>query len=333
MKTYIVKTYHLDWTYLETINPNNIVNELSFSSQLMWGQGQLNIDTDYPIDNNQYQWGEFVKVWLFDENHINGKQIYYWYITQIHKKMDASREYTTFQCLWVASLLKNILYTNGTVSNSCYNMMVAVLNKFRTYYTQITQWTIANDITTSQSWNWQYQNCYDVFNTIVNAIWYNRIVDMEWRLDMFLPSTRTNHKVKIWYDIYSLDITSSIENIVNYYQLARNGWTVTTYQDATSQWDFWVKMKYESNTSLNSAATQNQYWNSYIAQYKNPRFTYKIVLNALYPYEDILPWDTITVMNTNLTWLSDLVINKIQYKTDQAIITIDYEDTLWSVIK
>ena len=87
------------------------------------------------------------------------------------------------------------------------------------------------------------------------------------------------------------------------------------------------------NTNLNSATTMNQYGNSYIAEYKNPKQTVQLTLNEKYHYEDIKPWDRITILNTDLTTLNNLVINKIQYKTDQCVITIDYEDTLWSVIK
>lgn len=332
MKTYVVKAYNIDWTYLETINPDQIINELTFSSQLMWGQGQLNIDTTYPISRDKYHWWELIKVWLFDDNHIAWKQIYFWYVSQIQKKMDVSREYTTLVCLWIASLLKNILYTNGSYSQTCYNMMVNVLSFFRWYYPLISIWNIANDNQNTQYWNWQYNNCFDIFNTIANAIGYNRIVDNEWKLDMFLPSTRTEHIVKQWYDLYSLSITESLEQVVNYYQLARNGNYVTTYQDTTSQWTYWMKMKYESNTNLNNSNTQNEYGNNYITHYKDPKKTYQITLNSLYPYEDIKPWDTISVINTELPNLRNLIINKIQYKTDQAIITIDYEDTLWKVI-
>lgn len=92
-------------------------------------------------------------------------------------------------------------------------------------------------------------------------------------------------------------------------------------------------MKYESNTSLNSATTQDQYWNAYIQQYKDPLQTIQLVLNSEYAYEDIKPWDKISILNTDLTTLNDLTINKIQYKTDQATITIQYEDTLRKVIK
>lgn len=137
----------------------------------------------------------------------------------------------------------------------------------------------------------------------------------------------------MWEEINSLTVNNSIEELVNNYLLARNGWTVQTYSDATSQTAYGRKDKYESNTSLNSAQTQNQYWNAYIENNKEPKQSIQVVLNSEYAYEDILPWDTITILNTDLTTLSDLVISKIQYKTDQSIITIDYEDSLRKVIK
>lgn len=333
MKTYVVKTYNLDWTYKETINPNSILNELSFSSAIDWWQWQLIIQTDYPFADTSYKWGEYVKVWLYDEKHVDWKQFYYWYISKIQRKAEQSREYTTFTCLGVGSLLKSILYTNGSYSQTCYNMMTAIRTFFNNYYSNvITVGSIANTITTTQNRTWNYNNCFDCFNTIAEAIGYHRIVDWLWKLDLFIPSTRTEHIVHFGEEVMSIDIINSIEEIVNYYQLARNGWTVQTYQNSTSQTTYWEKMKYESNTNLNSAQTQNDYGNAYINQYKNPKQTLQIVLNAEYPYEDIKPWDTLTILNTDLTTLSDLVINKIQYKTDQAMITIDYEDTLWKVI-
>ena len=93
MKTYVVKTYNIDWTYKETINPNNILNEIAFSASLNWWQWQLQIQTDYAFADTSYKWWEYVKVWLYDENHVNGKQIYYWFISKIERKADQSREY------------------------------------------------------------------------------------------------------------------------------------------------------------------------------------------------------------------------------------------------
>lgn len=335
MKTYVVKTYNLNWTYKETINPDHIINEISFSAWLDGWLWQLQIQTDYPLADTSYKWWEYVKVWLFDEFHDKDtwKLIYYWFISQIQRKAEQSREYTTFTCLWVWSLLKSIIYTNGNYSQTCYNMMTNIRSFFNNYYANvITVWTIANDITTTQAWTWTYNNCFDCFTKIAEAIWYHWTVDWEWKLNLFTPSTRSKHIVHMWKEVTSIQINKSIEEIVNNFYLARSG-AQSTYTDSTSQSTYWRKDKYEMNSNLNSATTMNQYGNSYIANNKNPKQSIQIVLNDEYPYEDIKPWDKISVLNTDLTTLNDLVITKIQYKTDQCVITIDYEDTLWKVIK
>jgi hypothetical protein len=57
-----------------------------------------------------------------------------------------------------------------------------------------------------------------------------------------------------------------------------------------------------------------------------------ITLNTNYPFENIKPWDKITVLNA---WIDifDKVVNKISYKPDQCVLTIDKTDTLWNVIE
>ena len=334
MKTYVVKTYNVNWSYKESINPNSILNEISFSAWLNQWQWQLNIQTDYAFADTSYKWWEYVKVRLYDENHVDWKQIYFWYVSRIERKAEESREYTTFTCLWVWSLLKAIQYTNWSYSQTCANMMKTIRTFFNWYYSNIiTEWSISTASTTTQNRTRNYNDCFDCFNTIAEAIWYKRIIDWEWHLDFFLPSTRTKHIVHLWEEVNSITVEKSIEELVNEYRLARNWWTVQTYTDATSISTYWRKMKYESNTSLNSATTQNAYWNAYISQYKNPLQSIQLVLNSEYAYEDIKPWDLISILNTDLTTLNNLTISKIQYKTDQAIITIEHQDTLRNVLQ
>ena len=332
MKTYVVKTYNLNWTYKETINPDSILNEINFSAWLNQWQGQLTIQTDYKFEDTSYKGWEYVKVWLYDEHHINWKQIYYWYISKIQRKAEQSKEYTTFTCLGVWSLLKSIIYSNGNYSQTWYNMMTNIRSFFNDYYSNIiTNWTIYSGWNT-QAWTWSWNNCFDCFTTIAKAINYNWTVDSLGKLDLFIPSTRTKHIVHMSEEVMSITIDNSIEEVVNNYYLARS-WAQSTYTDSTSQSTYWRKDKYEMVSNLNSATTMNDYWNSYIATNKNPKQSIQIVLNAEYPFEDIKPWDTISVLNTDLSTLSNLVISKIQYKVDQAVLTIDYEDTLWKVIK
>ena len=207
MKTYVVKTYNKNWTYKETINPNHILNEITFSRSLNWWLWQLQIQTDYWFNDISYKGWEYIKVWLFDDYHDkeHWKQIYYWFIANIERRAEESREYQVFTCLWVGSLLKNIIYSNGSYSQTCYNMMTNIRTFFNNIYSWvITQGSIANDNTTTQNWNWSWNNCYDCFETIAKAIWYNWTVDWEWKLDLFLPNTRTKHIVSFSEEVMTI---------------------------------------------------------------------------------------------------------------------------------
>lgn len=329
MKTYQIKTYNLDWTFKDTINPNDVLNEINFSSNINWWVWQLTIKTTYPISNSDYIWWEYVKVVLFDENHKEWIQIYYWYISQIIRTVEASREYTTFVCLWINSLLNNIIYTNWAYTKTPSAMISDVLTYFQNYYWCITAWTIDSTDTNTQNYNRQYQNCFDIIKAVCDWTWYKFLIDWNWQLQYF--NEWASHFLHLHYDIEKLEITDTIESVVNQYYLARNWWTVATYSDATSQSAYWRKEKYESNSDLNSSNTQNQYWNQYILENKLPKETMQIVLNTKYPFEDIKPWDKITVLNSEIE-IVDKVVNKISYKPDQCVLTIDKTDTLRWVI-
>ena len=329
MKTYQIKTYNLDGSYNATINPNDVLNEISFTSNINWGCGQLSIQTSYKIDGwfEQWQW-KYVKVVLFDEYHKSWKQIYFWFISQVVRQVEASKEYTTFVCLWVQSLLNNILFTNGTYTKTPSDMVKDVLNLFDDYYYCITQWSIDTSDTTAQNFNWSYKSCFDVIKSVSEWSGSKFLVDWDWKFRFF--KTWRNHYLHLHFDIEKMTITDSIENVVNNYILARNGAT-WTYTNASSQQQFGRKDKYETNTSLNSTATMDQYWNQYIEDNKNSKEEMSITLNTNFPFEDILPWDTVSILNAWII-LDNKVVNKISYKPDQCVLTIDKSDTLWTVI-
>ncbi len=331
MKHYQIKTFKLDWTLIETINPNNILNEVTFSANINWWQWQLTIQTDYPINTSIYSWWELVKVRLYDENYTNWKQIYYGYISQIIRTQETSRSYFNLVCLWVASLLKNVLFTNGDYTKTASAMITDVLTYFSNNYTAITPWSIDSSSTVAQNFTWDNQNCYDVIDEsakiLQNYKWY---VDWEWKLNYF--SQWTNHILHFWFDIDKITITDTIEELVNRY--TSEAWTgaTYTYYNNNSIAKYWLRQKYELNSSLNSASTNQAYALKYLNEHYLPKETISITVNTNYSFESINPWDTISVVNTDLS-LVNLPINKIQYSPDKCVLTIDKMDTLRWVIE
>jgi len=330
MKTYQIKTYNLDWSYKATINPNDILNEVSFTSNVDGGVGELRIQTTYKIDDSTFQGGEYVKVVLFDDYHKSWKQIYYGFISQIIRSVEASREYTTLVCLWINSLLNSILFTNWSYTKTPSAMVTDVLTFFQNKYGCITAWTIDDSDTTAQNYNRSYKSCFDIIKSVAEWSWSKFLIDGDGKLQFF--KNGASHFLKLHYDIDKMSITDTIEPVVNNYYLARNGWTVQTYTDATSITTYGEKDLYEQNSSLNSANTQNAYGNQYIADNKNPKEEMTITLNTNFPFENINPWDKITVLNAWID-ITDKVINKISYKPDQCVLTIAKTDTLRSVLE
>ena len=330
MKHYQIKTYQRNWTIIETINPNNVLNEINFSSNINWWLWQLTIQTDYAVNTSLYNWWELVKVRIFDNNHLEWKQIYFWYISQIKRIQDSSRSYFNLICLWLSSLLNKIIYTNWDYTKTPSAMIIDTLTYFRNYYTAITQWTIDTSITATQNFSRDYDTCFNVIKTTAETVWFKRFVDWEWKLQYF--SSGSNHILHLWYDVEKIEVVDSIEPVVNYLYLERSDSTVQTYTDATSISSYWRSEKYKSNQELNSSATQDTYWSNYIAENKEATRNITITVNSNYSFEDIKPWDTISIVNTDLT-ITNLPINKIQYSPDKCVLTIEKVDTLRNVIE
>jgi len=330
MKHYQIKTYKPDWTFIETINPNNVLNEISFSANVNWWQWQLTIQTDYAINTSKYYWWELVKVRVFDENHLEWKQIYFWYVSQIARTQDSSRSYFSLICLWVASLLKNVNYTNWDYTKTPSAMVIDVLTYFNTYYTAVVEWTIDTSSTTTKNFTRHYDNCFDIIDSSAKTIWNKRYVDGEWNLNFF--TTWNNHILHFWYDIDKMTITDTIEELVNRYTSESGGGALYTYYNQSSIDKYWLRQKYELNSELNSAATNQAYALQYLNEHYLPKETISITLNSNYDFETINPWDTITVVNTDLS-IVNLPINKIQYSPDKCVLTIDKTDTLRNVIE
>jgi hypothetical protein len=56
-----------------------------------------------------------------------------------------------------------------------------------------------------------------------------------------------------------------------------------------------------------------------------------ITVNKNFPFEDIKPWDSVTVLNAWIS-LENKVVNKITYQPDQCVLTIEKTDTLRNVL-
>lgn len=326
-----IKTYNKDGTFKTTINPNCVMNDISFTENVNGGQGQLTLNLALSFGDNSFQWWDLIKVVLFNERYKQGKQIYFGYISQITRKYDANKGYIVLTCLWIASLLNKIIFS-GNYSWSIKSILNQIISTFNSNYSGLITVGQIDDYSEDVSVEFRNdQTCQKAINMLAETANYYRFVDSEWKFFFREKMTQTNHIVSNQFSVESMSLNYSFENIVNKLYLEREWGTVATYQDATSQSNYWIKEKYVSESSIADQTTQDEYWNNYIEQNKNPKNASTIVVNTEYDIECIVPWDTISVVNTEYA-VKNLLIEKIQYNPIRITLTLEENETLRDVI-
>ena len=331
MIRYDIKTYNKDGTFKTTINPNCVMNDISFTENVNGGQGQLLLNLALSFADNSFQWWDLIKVILFNDRYKQGKQIYFGYISQITRKYDANKWYIQLTCLWIASLLNKIIFS-GSYAWTITSVLTQIINKFNSNYSGLI--TIEQIDDYPESVSVEFDNiitCKKAIDMLSETANYYRFVDSEWKFFFREKMTQTNHIVANQDSVETMSLNYSFENIVNKLYLERSWGTLATYEDATSQNNYWIKEAYEVETTIANQSTQDEFGNNYIAQNKDPKNASSVVINNKYDIESIVPWDTISVVNTEYS-VKNLLIEKIQYTPIRITLTLEENETLWDVI-
>jgi len=337
-KTFTVKIYALDGTYLKTLasGERGVVmnNDLAWTCKINGGQGELVLDLNYPLDD--FDEGvtvdhmNVVKVYEADEvNAPTGRLVYAGFVSQYAPYVRGSREGVKLTCLGLVSLLALSKYKNGsnysvvktTVDPSA--IATAIIDHFNTIYTA--GWlgyagghatTVGTNISyTFVDMNWidAMQECLDLSGG--GRYWY---IGADGDLFFTIKPTSATHHFTLGKNVDMVEIVKSTEKVVNQFQFRVTGST-GDYSDATSQTAYGVRDAVESDTNVSDATTRTQHGNKVIADSKDPKIRARVRVNANYDIESIKPGDTITVSNFKLgssPFPTNLQITALAYSPD-----------------
>lgn len=331
MIRYDIKIYWVDGIYKTTINPNIIMQDISFTENVNWWQGELRLDLALDFWDTSISNWDFIKVVLYNERYKQGKQIYYWYVSQITRKYDTNKGYIQLTCLWISSLLNKIIF-QGTYNDTVKNILTTIINQFNAKYNNIITIGQIDDYSETinvEFWaSWTCQNAIKKIQEITNYYWF---VNSEGVFSFREKLTQTNHIIANSQQIETISLNYNIESLVNKLYVERQDWTIKTYEDLTSQGLYWIKEKYTGETNIVDNATQDEFGNSYLKQYWDPKNQSSIVINSEYDIESIIPWDTITIVNLDFE-IKNLLVEKISYTPIRITLTLEELETLWDVI-
>lgn len=338
-KTYQLQVRAVDGTYKSVIPPSLIMNQIAFSSQINWGQWQLTVKLNIPIDNSNYKQGDVIRVTCYDQNNTNGRVIYTGMLTRIKRTIDSYGEYAELVFVGLFSVLSRIIFKNGadyvfTLSKDPKEIIEDAIDYFNTIYTAwLFDTTELDTFGDTISIDFDYKKCNDVLSAVqkITNDWFF-YVGADWKVHYKdTNGTLTNHRLKFENQVASLEIEENIEASVNSALVDASGTIYGPYLDSTSITEYGKIEQKLSWTDISTIDTADTYGNSYILENKDISKQTTIVVNSKYDIESINPWDTIQLLNTNYP-IPRMIITKVSYTYDRVTLSLNRYDTLASSV-
>lgn len=342
-KSYTVKIYSITGTYLKTLAPTQIMNEVTFTSRINGGQGECVIETSLPIDDFDegvsIKQMNFVKVYEIDDTfNTDPVLIYTGYISRYAPFFEEGSEGVRLTLLGLGSLLTHAYFKNGssfTVTKAATDpaqIIKDIVDHFNGVYSGSWIGYGGGNITTVGT---------NVDVTFVDQKWFdaiNKTADLGgggryWRVAedgqvwYKAKPVAATHQFTIGKDVSTGEVVKNGEQIVNSYQLRWGaGPTAADFSDATSQSAYGKREKAETDSGITASGTATQKGNQVIADFKDPKVQARLRINTQYDIESIKPGDTCSVFNTkegSTTFPTNMLITSVSYSPDGVDIELE----------
>jgi len=337
-KIYQIKVYSLDWTYQKTISPSIIMSDISFSKNINGWTTDINIELDLKFGNSDFSNGQVVKISVFDDNNKSWKLIYTGVINGVVRNANTNSETITLVCLWISSLLSQIIYDNAwrvfTKIDDPANIIKNIIDYINTIYTwwRFTYgWWKIDTYGSTIEIDFNYTDCFSAIKKVKDVTDFYFYIDQSWEIYFKAKPTTATHSLTNKKNVENIDMKEDIESLVNRVFVERKGGTIKTYQDTASQTTYWIKEKKISKTELWSVTSQDTFWDNYIAENKDPKKKTKVIVNNLYDIDSIEPWSTIKIKNIEHT-IDNIQVLNVQYTPDKVTLSLDEYISFWQQV-
>lgn len=340
-KKYQVKIFQSDGTTLiNTINPNEIRNEITFSSRINGGFGALTLVLNRKFDdfneNVDIKADNIVKVFEFDEVNVDPVLIYTGYISKYNPFLRGSDEGVEITILGLISFLSRDYYKSGTsytvnITNIDVGAMArAIIDQVNTIFNLFT-YTIgvtAKDTGVLLDKDFEKQKWFDAIRA-VNALapdgWWWKIDEQGVFYFLEKPST-TTHTFTIGKDIDQLEGEKDFETIQNFVTVFFGGaGSGLDRSDSTSIATYGKHTGIYDQSDLNATAA-GEFADKKLADNKDPKINTRLRINTKFNIETIKVGDTCRIRNLNEdqeTFSENMQIVSINYTPDFATLELE----------
>lgn len=339
-KEYLVKLYDKDLNFLKVVPAGIITNNLSYTETINAGQGQLTLNLNLPLDTDYFDNVRYIKVFMFDNQGTEDKLLYTGYLSKFSREYSNNAENIKVVFLSLYSLFTEVYYKSGTSTEFTKtadpsNIIKEIITQFNTVYSWLISYT-----------EYSIENYWDEINIEVNDNKMSEVIEnmLEWLSFYFFvwadgicyfkrkPETVT-HNFTYAKDVTALSIPEDYEQVINavrvqyWYIWGPHSWITWRAEDQQSITKFGRREQTVINQNIYWETAANIYRNSILNKYSKWKQNINLTINALYPIEDIHPWDTIRIRNLDLE-IEDLTVNTVKYQYEQVQLQIEYSTNL-----
>ena len=326
MKKFDIKIYDRLKEYKLTINPNKIMNAVSFSSNLDGWQGELslNLTTEVNIDC-----GDIIEVYCYDDFNKDWVLLYCGFVSEVNNIYSSSKTYNNVKCLWIWSLLWTSYYTTTwTVTKTIEEHITDLCSDYNTIYgtTIFSVGTIEDDSTVALSFSdeWTFLEKLNVITKSGENYFY---INQNGEINILKRPTEATHLLTYKKDVEQLKLSYNIESIVNQYRVTAycggdGGTYNNVYSDNTSISLYGVKSAYKYTKDYYYRSWVDKWANSLLQENSTPKNNTEVIVNSVYDILSITPWQSIAVMNIDRN-IDNLQIKKITFTSEKLTLILE----------
>jgi hypothetical protein len=335
----------------------NIISDFSVTKNLNGGLNSIEITIKAPIDDyDEYdsvknptgsiRYGNRVKV-LLNDTYNTDKVIFWGYLTDINPNFSSGQERVSLTFYSALSKLSNDYLR--TYSDPIDFYYVETAKSTSTIIKDILDNYIDNisNSMISYSWGTSISDCGNVVTYTFDRL---KHLDSLKKIQEYLPATwywyidalgvvyvkdsssTTQHKLTLGKDIIELSVKKSSAEIVNYFFLwngrstADASYVYEDYADAGSQAEYDKMVLFQDDTEVLASTVADIRGTALITNKKDPQEQWTLTLTDDYNLASLEPGHRVSIRNiksdTQSTVSDDLVIQKITYKIDRAVIQV-----------
>ena len=338
-KSYNVKIYEPNGTYVTTVNESLRLSDIRFRSTMDAGQGVLGLKIKSDFDSPP-AWAAlnyFVKVFCVKLNGSNQTEqlLFTGLITRVEHEMQGSEEFMQLSVLGLSSLLGLALYKDGSNFNVVKSavdpavMAADVISVANTAigFTWLSTGGNVETVGTAVSYTFKKLRWLEALQKIKsfaggNFFWF---IGADGELHFKQIPATASHKFNILKNVNSIKVVNSAEEIINESTVEYTGGSTKVSTDAASVTAYFKRDEYQpADTDLDANAAQ-QVADTQVTDNKEPKLQVSVEINSTFNIEGIKPGDTCKFFGTRTgsTVLGDnMVINSVEYNETTVKLTL-----------